>query len=145
MVGHRRDETSLGVFPRIGRVEAVRVGEKDEQIGFHQKGHLRRQGVVVAKAQLVGGSGVVLVDDGDDLPLQQSVEGVPGVEVLGPRGHVERREEHLRGHDMLVGEELGIDVEQMSLADGGRRLQVDDGGGPALATQHPHARRDCAR
>ena len=139
------DEPGIGVLARVGGVEAVGVGEQDEQIGLHQQSDLRRQGVVVAEAQLVGGRGVVLVDDRDDLPLQQPVERVARVEILRARRHVERGEEHLRRHDVLVSEQLGVDVEQMSLAHGSGGLQVDHGRRPAPAAQHAHPGRDRPR
>ncbi len=141
----RGDEPGVAVLRGIGRVEPVGVGEQDQQVGLDQQRHLRGKSVVVAEAELVGRGGVVLVDDRHHLPVQQAPQGVARVEVLGPGRHVESRQQHLGCDDVLVGEELGVDVEQTSLAHSRRRLQVHHLGRPPLAPEHSHARRDGPR
>ena len=48
---------------RVAVVQRVDVGEQDQRVGVDQVGDQRREPVVVAEADLVGGHGVVLVDD----------------------------------------------------------------------------------
>ena len=71
----------VGVAARVGGEQAGLVGEHQQQVGLHQVGHQRRQVVVVAQLDLVGGDGVVLVDDRHDALGQQRLQGVARVEV----------------------------------------------------------------
>ena len=74
----RRARPSIRRAPgsrRVRGVEAVDVAEQDQRVGVDQMGDQGRQPVVVAEADLVGGDGVVLVDDRDDAELQQPAEG----------------------------------------------------------------------
>ena len=75
---------------RRTRVDAVDLGEQHEQPGVRQDGDLRRQGVVVAEGDLVGGRRVVLVHDRDRPEPEQRVEGVADVDVGLPVGDVGR-------------------------------------------------------
>ena len=89
------DERRLGVEARVGGEQAAGVGEQDEQVGADEVRHERGEPVVVAVADLVVGDGVVLVDDGHDAELEQSLHRLAGVEVLRAVAEVVRGEEHL--------------------------------------------------
>ena len=58
----RVDERAPRVRARVGRVEAVGVGQQDEQVGADEDRDLRGEEVVVAEGDLVGRRRVVLVD-----------------------------------------------------------------------------------
>ncbi len=75
--------------------------------------------VVVAEADLVGGDGVVLVDDGDGAHLQELVEGAEGVAVVGAAAGVVGGEEHLADADAVTREGGGVAGDQEPLADAG--------------------------
>src|SRR4051794_9890723 len=94
-VAHLADLLGGRLGPGVGCVEAVRVGQEQEQVRAEQDRHLRRQEVVVAERDLVGGRRVVLVDHGDHAPVEESPQRLPRVEVVAARAHVEEREEHL--------------------------------------------------
>mmetsp|Transcript_3878 Transcript_3878/g.11027 ORF Transcript_3878/g.11027 Transcript_3878/m.11027 type:complete len:327 (-) Transcript_3878:712-1692(-) len=79
----------------VGRVEVVHVGHQEQPVGVHQRRHVRRERVVVAKAQLLDRRRVVLVHDRDDAKVEQLPEGVPHVEVLPAHRHVLERHQHL--------------------------------------------------
>ena len=132
-IPHLTDVLRLRIGSRVRRVQAVGVGQQDQQIGLDQEGHLRGQVVVVADAEFVGRGRVVLVDDGHDPPLQQPVERVASVEILGAGTDVERGEQHLGGDHLLVGEELTVGVVEVALTNGRCRLQIDDLGRPRSA------------
>ena len=102
-------------------VEAVDVGEQDQQVGVDEVGDQRGEPVVVAEADLGGGDGVVLVDDRHDAELEQLGEGLVGVAVVGAPGHVVDGEQHLAGHDAVPGELLLVAVGQQALARPTRR------------------------
>ena len=55
---------------------------------MHQVGDQRREPVVVAEPDLVGGDRVVLVDDRQHAELEQLGEGAVGVAVVRAPGHV---------------------------------------------------------
>ena len=71
-------------FPRIRVVEAVDIGQQHQGVGADQMRHQRREPVVVAEPDLVGGHRVVLVDDRDRVQRPQPVQGALGVGVLHP-------------------------------------------------------------
>ena len=56
---------------------------------------LRRQGVVVPKAQLLNSHSVVLVDNGHCPHGQQALKGGPRVQILAPIGQIVQGEQHL--------------------------------------------------
>jgi hypothetical protein len=70
-------------------VQTGRIGEQNEQPGVEQDRDLRREEVVVAERDLVGGGRVVLVDHGHCAPLEQPSQRLPGVQVVHSRRHVE--------------------------------------------------------
>ncbi len=85
-VGHRldlgrdladfRNQPGRLVLARIGGVEAVDVGEQDEGVGADHGGDAGAETVVVAEADLVGGDGVVLVDQRHRAPPEQRRQSV---------------------------------------------------------------------
>ena len=85
--------------------------------------HKRRQAVVVAIADLVGGDGVVLVDDRDGAEGEQAGQGPPGVQVLAAIDEVVGYEQRLRGHEAVLGERVVPAAHQPCLTGGGDRLQ----------------------
>ena len=84
-------------------VEALAVGEQHQPGGPHQDRHLGGQHVVVAEGELVGGGGVVLVDDRHGAHLGQAAQGGARVEVRGARGQVAGGEQHLGRHHARGG------------------------------------------
>ena len=54
-------------------VQPVDVGQQHQRVGVHEVRDQRREPVVVAEPDLVGGDGVVLVDDRHDAELEQPV------------------------------------------------------------------------
>ena len=81
---HLVQQAGVGMFPGVLIEEAVDVGEEHQEVGAHQVADQGGQVVVVPELELVGGHGVVFVDDGHHLPAQQGEQGVPGVEEAGP-------------------------------------------------------------
>ena len=59
---HLLDALRARVGARVGAVEPAGVGEQYQPVRADQDRHLRREEVVVAERDLVGGGGVVLVD-----------------------------------------------------------------------------------
>ncbi len=60
-----------GCGARVGREQAVDVGQQDELVGRDEHRHLRGEEVVVAEGDLVGGGRVVLVDHRHHAPVEQ--------------------------------------------------------------------------
>src|SRR5690606_16906798 len=76
---------------RPGRVtgpQPVHIGQEQERVRVDQGGDQRGQPVVVAEPDLVGGDGVVLVDDRDRAEVEQGAQGAVRVAVVGAPGHV---------------------------------------------------------
>ena len=124
------DEHGVGVEPRVRRVQAVEVGEQDEQVGLHGVRHERRDPVVVAVAQLVAGDRVVLVDDRDAAELEQTLQRLAPVQVLVPIDEVVRVDEHLGTDQPVTGELVVVHLHEARLADRRDRLQRQRVGRP---------------
>ena len=127
-------------------VEAVDVGEQDEQVGPRQVADEGGQVVVVREPELLGGHGVVFVDDGQHLPLEQSEQGVAGVKEALAALQVVVGQEDLGHLKPEVGEGLFIGQHQGALAQGGHRLLLGDAGWgrcsfPACGSPRPWPRR----
>ena len=74
---YHRDELCVRVGVGVGGVQAVDVAQQHQQIGMDAAGDDGGQRVIVADGgDLVGGNGVVLVDDGQRTQFQQPGQGV---------------------------------------------------------------------
>ena len=138
-VGDERD--ALGAFA-AGRavVEGVDVGEQDERVGVDEVADERGEAVVVAEADLLGGDGVVLVDDRHGAVVEERLEGGSAVEVGGAAGDVVTREEYLPGGEAEALEQQRVGRHDLALADCGGGLRLGKRGGPRL---HPERRHAC--
>ena len=88
------------------RVEAVDVGQQDQQPGVEQDRDLGGEEVVVAEGDLVGRGRVVLVDDRHHAPLDQPPQGLARVQVVGAGGDVGGGQQHLGGAGAVLGQPL---------------------------------------
>lgn len=79
----------------VGLVETVDIGQQDQSVRAHQVGHQRRQSIVVTEPNLVGGHGIVLVDDRHRMQRPQPVQGALGIGVLHPHRNIVRAQQHL--------------------------------------------------
>ena len=120
---HLLDQRAPGGESGIPGEQAGRVGEQDQQVGTDQVGHQRGQPVVVPEPDLLVGHGVVLVDHGDHPQLQQAGQRLTGVQVLAAVDEVQRRQQHLAGHEAVAGEGVAPDPHEAVLAHRRHRLQ----------------------
>ncbi len=113
---------AAAIGARVGRIEAVDIGQQHQHVGA---GHLRDAGgkpVVVAEADLGGGDRVVLVDHRHRAEREQLREGGARVQVAAPLFGVVRGQEDLRDGDAVSRQCLLIGVRQANLSGGGGRL-----------------------
>ena len=138
---HHGDEPGTGVPAGVGGIQPLNVAEQHQQVGLGRAGHNGPQGVVVAHLDLLGGDGVVLIDDGQGTQLQQAGHGI--FKVPPPVGvvHVLPGEQDLGHRVVILGEQLVIGIHQLALAHGGGRLFGGHVAGAAWQIQlaHPHA------
>ncbi len=128
----------------VAVVEAVHVGEEDQQVGADQVGDEGGEPVVVAEADLVGGDGVVLVDDGERAEGEQLVEGAVGVAVVGAAAGVVAGEQHLAHADAVPREGGGVAGDEQALADAGGGLLAGEVAGAAREAERGEAGGDGA-
>ncbi len=121
------DQGGGGVETRIGAVEAFLVGKNDQGLGFDQVGYQRTEGVVVAKLDFIGDHGVVLVDDGHHIEVEQGLQGRARIEVARAVRHIVMGQQYLRGFQAVIEESRFIGLCQPHLTDGGGGLQVVHG------------------
>jgi len=77
------DGLGVRVRARVARVQRVDVGQEEEPLRVDHASDEGRQGVVVAEADLLrGADGVVLVDDGEDVDVEELLERAACVEVV---------------------------------------------------------------
>ena len=111
-----------------GRLEgSVDVREDDQQICVAQNRHHRRKHIVVAKQLLLRldlliADGVVLIDNGDDLMLQQRLEGVGKILLLLLLTDVIRVQKDLSHGLVVIAKELIVQEHILALAHGCRSL-----------------------
>ena len=107
----------------VGGVQAVDVAQQHQKVGADAAGDDGGQRVVVADGgDLIGGDGVVFVDDRQGTQLQQAGEGI--LDVLPAAGvlDVHAGQQNLR-HGVVVGrKEPVVGVHQFTLPHGGASL-----------------------
>ena len=128
----------------VAVVEAVDVGEQDEQVGADEVGDEGGEPVVVAEADLVGGDGVVLVDDGERAHGEELVEGAVGVAVVGAAAGVVGGEQDLSDAYAVAGEGGGVAGDEEALADAGGGLLAGEVLGAAAQSERGEAGGDGA-
>ena len=104
-----------------------------------------REPVIVAEADLIGGDGVVLVDDRDRMEHSQPVQRALSVGVLRPHRDVVRGQQHLADGAFVAGERGIPRIHQRHLSDAGRSLFGGQIGGPLGELERFDARGDRAR
>ena len=118
-----RDRFGVGIHPRIRGIEAINIREQDQLLGFNGGGHQRREGVVVAEAQLRRRKGIVLVDHRQHPPAQQLPQGARSVLIPTAIGQVGAGQQHLRHGTTMAFHGPFVQRHQRALADGRSRLQ----------------------
>ena len=81
---------------RISIKQTLLICEHQECIRIDEIGYQRRQGVVIAKANLVSHHRVVFVHDRDNTLVQQRLKRCASVKVAIPRFHIIVTEQDLR-------------------------------------------------
>ena len=140
--GHGGNQHGGGILAGVGGIQAVDIRQQHQQRRPHAFGHNGSQGVVVADDNLLGGHGVVFIDDGQGPQVQQPVQGVAEIPVALFAGHILPGNQQL-GHGMVViPEELIINVHQLTLAHGSSGLLPGDIPGALAQAQLPHPHAD---
>ena len=124
--GHGADKLGLRVFVGVAVIQPVDIRQQDQQLCPDGGRHNSGQGVIlpdgVLYADLVGGHGVVLVDDRQRPQLQQPEDGVAHVAAAVFIFHVLAGQQHLRHRVAVFVEQLVVGIHQFALAYGGGRL-----------------------
>ncbi|MNI55808.1 hypothetical protein D3C73_1107800 [compost metagenome] len=97
------DQLGVRIVARIGVEHAIAIREDHQQIGFDQVGHQRRQGVVVAEADLISDHGVVFVDHRNHFQFNQGTQRAAGIQVALAVRQVVMGQENLRGVPIMLG------------------------------------------
>ena len=130
---------------RVGFVQTFLVGEDDEHIGLDQIGDQRRQRVVVAETDFIGGHGVVLVDDRHHPEVEQGAKRAAHVQIAFAVDEIFMRQQHLRRVQAVPLEGALVGLHQPHLADRRHGLQLVQCMGTLLHAQALHARGHRAR
>src|SRR5438876_576764 len=101
--------------------------------------------VVVAERDLIGGSGVIFVDDGNGAEAEQCVERVPDVDVGATLGDVSGGEQDLRCGETGAAECVLPCRLQPCLTESRCRLQLRKVAGTPIKAERREAERDRAR
>ena len=119
----------VGMSSGISSVQAIDVGQNDDQIRIHNACHQRGHIIIVANFQFVQSHHVVFVNDGDNTLLQKGHKGVAAIGITVAVDSLRAGNQHL-GHDLtVVSKKLFIGVHQNALPYGGAGLLAGDGVG----------------
>ena len=129
-------------FARVRCVETLDVAEQEEGVSAHEMRHQSSEPVIVAEADLVGGDGVVLVDDGDNTQPEEPGHGVQRVAVRGGAQDILHRQQQLRHQDAVLGKRLRVVTDQESLTHRCGSLLSLQVAGPAAQAKWCKRRRD---
>ena len=130
---------------RVAVVEAVDVGQQDQRVRPGDVGDQRREPVVIAEPDLVGGHRVVLVDHRDHSQLKEPVQGALGVPVVAAPHQVIGGEQHLPGAQAVQRERRRVPGDQQPLPDARSRLLGGQVPWPPGQPERRHPGRDRAR
>ena len=134
-----------GFSAGVGAVKPVDIGKQNQDIGADHGGDPAGQAVVFAEPDLVGGNGVVLVDQRHRAKTQQCRERVAGVQVAAPVIAVVQCQKDLRDGHALAPQHLFVGMRQAYHAGGRRRLFLFELEIAAGKSQVPSAEGDGAR
>ena len=140
--GHPMQQHGVGMGMGVGGVQPVDVRQEDQKVRVNALRHDGGQGVVVADDDFVGGDGVVLVDDGQGVQLQQPVQGVGKVLPPGLVGGVVPGNQQLGYGVVVVTEQLVVCIHQLALSHGSGGLLRGDVLWPLPQPQLSHAHAD---
>lgn len=130
---------------RISVIQAVDIGQHDEQIGLQKRGHNGGQGVVVSKVgadQLVDRYRVVLINHGDDPHFQQGGEGVEDILLGVVVFHDIPGEQDLRHRAVVLSKQLVVYEHQLALPNRRDGLLFTGAGGAHAQTELTHSDTD---
>ncbi len=116
------NQLCVGVAARIGGEKPILVGEQHQQVGVDQVGGQRRQVVVIAHANFLGGDGVVFINDRNHVLHQERYQRVARVEIAPPVRKVRFGQQNLGHGQPVQPENLLIERHQARLADGSQHL-----------------------
>ena len=114
------NQLRVRVATRIAGIETVGRREQDQQVGVDELRDQGRQGVVVAKPQLLRRHHVVLVRDRQHALVQQAGEGVARVEKPVARGQVGAGHQGQRHGDVVRREHGAVAGDERRLSHGGQ-------------------------
>ena len=134
-----RDDFGIIMGPRIVRVEAIDIGQEDEQVGVDEAADHSRQRVVVADFVFIDGDDVVFIDDGNDAHVEHRQQGVAGVHELAPVLGIHAGQQDLADDLAVFAEEPFIRMHEDALADGGEGLLFPYRPGPVVHVERRHA------
>jgi hypothetical protein len=101
--------------PGIPIVQSFLVGQDQQQVGHHQVGHQRSEGVVVAETDLLVGDGIVLVHHRDRTQRQQRLHRAASVEIACTVREVVVGQQNLRGVQTVARELPFVGLDQAHL------------------------------
>ena len=109
---------------RVGRIEPIHIRQQDQLIRSHRHRDLRRQTVIVAKADFIGGHGVVFVDDRHHAQPKQGLQRGAAVQIAPAILGILQRHQNLTGGDAVRRQHLFIGPREADLPDRRRRLRL---------------------
>ena len=93
---HYGNEGGLRMQAWVSGVEALQVGQDDQNIRLHQITYHGRERIVVPETDFLDRHCVIFINDGDHAVLQQRQQRIAGVEVACTGAQILVRQENLR-------------------------------------------------
>ena len=138
------DRDALTALIRVLGVQRVHVREQQQDVGLDQVRGQRRDAVVVAELDLLGGHGVVLIDDRQHAQVQEPLDLAVRVLVVMPLHEVLGGDQDLAHLDVVAGQRVDVPADQQALAHGGGGLLGGQLLGALVEAQRRQTGRDRA-
>ncbi|MPM91410.1 hypothetical protein SDC9_138539 [bioreactor metagenome] len=143
-IGHEADGQRTRFVGMCGE-QRIDIAEQQQRVRAHQLGDQRGQPVVVTEVDLVGGDGVVLVDDRHHAHPQQRAQCAQRIGIGRLAGDIVHGQQDLTDQDAAISEEFGVALHQQPLTDRGGSLLVSQVARTPAQLQRSQARGDGAR
>ena len=111
-----------GLCRGIGSVKTRLIGKNNEEFGLCEIRYVSGKRIIIADLDFINRNGIILVDDGNHIVMEQRPEGIIHTRIAFPVREIVPREEHKRSPLPVSTKPLLVSSHQPNLSDSRRGL-----------------------